>query len=117
LYECFREQTGVLTTTQRESFTALQDLASDIKNKPLLVKNDLLEQSEALVQANLNEHEKTRAVCIVSSNIPLLVALHPSSLIYKTNLGLPGNNVFNIRGKVKGITRIILAISKIFRDA
>jgi hypothetical protein len=66
LYEYFREQTGVLTTAQRDSFAALQNLASDIRNKPLLVKNDLLEQSEALVQANLNEHEKTRAVRIIS---------------------------------------------------
>jgi hypothetical protein len=65
LYDYFREQTGVLTTAQRESFAALQDLASNIKNKPLLVKNDLLEQSEALVQANFNEHEKTRAVRII----------------------------------------------------
>jgi phosphoribosylpyrophosphate synthetase len=64
LARALREQTGVLTTAQRESFAALQDLASDIKNKPLIVKNDLLEQSETLVQANLNQHEKTRAVCI-----------------------------------------------------
>jgi hypothetical protein len=65
LYDYFREQTGVLATAQRESFAAFQDLASDIKNKPLLVKNDLFEQSEALVQANFNEHKKTRAVRII----------------------------------------------------
>jgi hypothetical protein len=86
LVRVLREETGILTAAQRESFAVLQHLASDIKNKPLLVKNDLLEQSEALVQANLNEHEKTRAVCIASFYFLLieylLVALHPSFLIY-----------------------------------
>jgi hypothetical protein len=66
LVRVLRDQTSAITTAQRDSFAALQDLASDIKHKPHLVKNDLDEQREALVQANLNEHEKTRAVCIVS---------------------------------------------------